>query len=484
MLSSQYEFIFPSAGSFATAMSPLLQRALLLYLVAALSSLGTLAFYYVGEEGLLTITSMEMWHRGDWLRLWAYGGDAQHGVFANWLIIPLATLIGWEHVLAAARAVMLCSTIATGAVVYGLLRRLGRDSGFAALAAVAYITFADILIYRGWLAYRDPLFGLLVFAAITALWIGARESRSRWFIAAGVLTLAAYLTKGITAYVFVGSAALVLLVLRDTRSALLRPAAWASAVFALVLLLGWLFLVQSGSSQALRFIMEIGAKLVPSNIVEWLWKLVAYPLETVLRLLPASGVALYLLARRPAARATLREDPVARTALWIALLGFLPYWLAPQSHFRYLLPIVPLLAIVFAALIDHGGERLRNVSFRLMWAVVAVKIVFVTIAFPQYQERYRGANYFAAAQAILERTEGHALYANDSSASGVAVTAHIDVARLPQPPLVSPPAEWSNGFVIAYAPNPQLGAVAAQYRLGGNDLYLLCRGTACNPEKR
>ena len=245
-----------------------------------------------------------------------------------------------------------------------------------------------------------------------------------------------------------------------------------------------MFLVQTGSSQALRFASEIGAKLVPPGIVEWLWKLVAYPLETVLRLLPASGVALYLLARRPAARATLREDPVARTALWIALLGFLPYWLAPQSHFRYLLPIVPLLAIVFAALIDHGGERLRNVSFRLMWAVVAVKIVFVTIAFPQYQERYRGANYFAAAQAILERTAGHALYANDSSASGVAVTAHIDVARLPQPPLVSPPAEWSNGFVIAYAPNPQLGAVAAQYRLGGNDLYLLCRGTACNPEQR
>ncbi len=465
-------------------MSPLPQRAFLLYLAAALSSLGTLAFYYVGEEGILTITSLEMWRRGDWLRLWMYGGDAQHGVFANWLIIPLATLIGWDHVLAVARAVMVCSTIATGAVVYGLLRRLGRDSGLAALAAVAYITFADILIYRGWLAYRDPLFGLLVFAAIAALWIGARESRSRWFVAAGVLTLAAYLTKGITAYVFVGSAALVLLALRDTRPALLRPAAWASAAFALALLLGWLFLVQTGSSQALRFTSEIGAKLVPPGVGEWLLKLVTYPLETVLRLLPASGIALYLLARRPAARAVLREDPLARTALWIALLCFLPYWLAPHSHFRYLLPIVPLAAMVCAALIDRGGETLRNAAFRLMWAMVAVKIVFVAIAFPQYQERYRGANYLAAAQAILERTAGHALYANDVSASGLAVTAHIDVARLPQPPLVFPPAEWNNGFVIAYAPDPRLGAVAAQYRLGGNDLYLLCRGTACSPEQR
>ena len=40
-----------------------------LFLLAALSSFGTLGFYYVGEEGILTITSLEMWQRGDWLRL-------------------------------------------------------------------------------------------------------------------------------------------------------------------------------------------------------------------------------------------------------------------------------------------------------------------------------------------------------------------------------------------------------------------------------
>ena len=127
----------------------------------------------------------------------------------------------------------------------------------------------------------------------------------------------------------------------------------------------------------------------------------------------------------------------------------------------------------------QGSERLRGLAYRLMWAMVALKLVFVAVAFPLYQAQYRGANYATVAQQILERTRGHALYTSDVSASGLAVTAHLDIARLPQPALTFPPAEWHEGFVIAYAPDLKLGVVAAQYRLGGNALYLLCRGKAC-----
>lgn len=461
-------------------MSNLPRRERLLFAVAALIAFAPLAFHYVGEEGILTITSLEMWQRGDWLRLWMYGGDAMHGVFANWLIIPLAALVGWEYVLPAARAVMVLSTLMTGVIVYGLLRRLGRDAGIALLAAVVYLTFADILIYRGWLAYRDPLFGLLVFGAIAALWIGARESRWPWFAGAGVLAFAAFLTKGLTAYVFVGSAALVLLAARDTRRALLRPATLLMAVAALALPLLWLYTVQAGGAQAARFAGEIGAKLVPPGMAAWVLKLFTYPLEIGLRLLPASGVALYAWWRVPAARSALARGSTAWTAALIGLLGFLPYWLAPHSNFRYLLPIVPLAAIVCAELVAQGGERLRAIAHRLMWAAIALKLVFVAIAFPLYQAQYRGANYAVAAQSIIEKTQGFTLYAANVSATGLSVTAHIDIARLPLPALTFPPAQWSDGFVMAYEPDPQLGSIAAQYRLGGNDLYLLCRGAACS----
>lgn len=450
----------------------------LLFLVAALTAFGPLAFHYVGEEGILTISSLEMWLRGDWLRLWMYGGDAMHGVFANWLIIPLAALAGWEFVLPAARAVMVVSTIATALAVYGLLRRLGRDSDFALLAAVVYFTFADVLIYRGWLAYRDPLFGFLVFSSIAALWIGARESRGSWIAGSGLLVFAAFLTKGLTAYVFVGTAALVLLLSSESRRTLLRPSLLMIGAIALALPLLWMYTVQAGGAQAARFAGEIGAKLLPPGFGDWAIKLLAYPLETWLRLLPASGVALYVWLRMPATRDLVRGS-LAWNAALIGFLGFLPYWLAPYSHFRYLLPVVPFAAIVFAEIITRGGTGMRVLVYRLMWAIVAFKLVFVVFLFPVYQEKYRGANYARVASEIIEKTRGHALYAANVSATGLSVTANINIARLPQPPLTFPPPDLKDGFVIAYRPDPQIGEVAAQYRLGGNDLYLLCRGTAC-----
>ncbi len=300
-----------------------------------------------------------------------------------------------------------------------------------------------------------------------------------WFAGAAVLAFAAFLTKGLTAYVFLGSAGLVLLTLRDTRKVFLQPVVLLVGVAALALPLLWLYSGQSGNAQTVRFAGEIGSKLVSPDLGGWALKLMTYPLETLLRLLPASGIALYLWFKQPAARSVLQRGSIAWIAGLIALLGFLPYWLAPHSHFRYLLPLAPLAAIVFAELIAQGSERLRGLAYQMMWAMVAVKLLFVAVAFPLYQAQYRGANYAVAAQQILERTRGHALYTTDVSASGLAVTAQLDITRLPQPALTFPPAEWDEGFVIAYAPDLKLGVVAEQYRLGGNDIYLLCRGKAC-----
>jgi hypothetical protein len=82
----------------------------LLFAAAVASFIPTFWYYLVGEEGILVNSSLEMWQRGDWLRLWLYGIDARHGVFANWLIIPVASTLGWEHAPAALRTIMVSAT--------------------------------------------------------------------------------------------------------------------------------------------------------------------------------------------------------------------------------------------------------------------------------------------------------------------------------------------------------------------------------------
>ncbi len=46
-----------------------------LLLLAALSFAPALAFYYVGEEAIFPITSLEMWHQREWIQQPLFGAQ-------------------------------------------------------------------------------------------------------------------------------------------------------------------------------------------------------------------------------------------------------------------------------------------------------------------------------------------------------------------------------------------------------------------------
>ncbi|MCC6610804.1 MAG: dolichyl-phosphate-mannose--protein mannosyltransferase [Burkholderiales bacterium] len=450
-----------------------------LYAIAAASFLPALAFYYVGEEAIFPITSLEMWQSGDWVRQRLFGGNVQHNPLFNWLIIALASLTGWEHVLAVARAITIAATVGTGLVLAWLCRVLYRDRAFAAFAGLVYLTFIDIFFYRGWLAYADPLFAFFVFSAIACLW-AACERRGVALLAVGAGSLVcALMTKALTGYVFYGAAALVLLAARrQYRAFLLGPASWAFHVASLVLPLAWLYLLPENAGQGGRMLAEIVDKLGYRGVGAYAVKLVAFPLETLARLAPAALIAAYFVWRRGAAVVE-PADTHRRLAFWIVLINFLPYWLAPQSAIRYLMPLYPLAGLVVARVLWRAGAQAVALAQRWLVGLIVLKFVFVLAGFPAYQHWYRGQNYETAARDILAHTAGHPLYTTNVAASGLSVAAHIDILRLPAAPLTFPPADWESGFVIAYAPDAKLGQVARKYRLGGNDLFLVCRGSAC-----
>ncbi len=97
----------------------------------------------------------------------------------NWLMIPIANLIGWEHVLVASRLVSVGATLGTSLTVAWLAHQLRRNESVTWVAAILYLVTADVMLYRGWLSYADPLFamfvasvGLAVAAEINTLRIG------------------------------------------------------------------------------------------------------------------------------------------------------------------------------------------------------------------------------------------------------------------------------------------------------------------------
>jgi 4-amino-4-deoxy-L-arabinose transferase-like glycosyltransferase len=457
------------------------RSAWLLYAAAVASSLPTLWFFLVGEEGILTNSSLEMSQRGDWLRLWLYGINGVHGVFANWLTILISNLVGWQHAPGVVRSIMIGSTAISGLMLAFLVHRLYRNTALAALAAAVAVTLGDILFYRGWLGYRDPLLGMLVFGAIAALWMAADTRRAAWLVATLLFAAMAFLTKGIIAYAFVGVAALVFLWRKDTRSFLLQPVPLVIAAATLCVPFAWAYAVGGDQTHNSRLTAEIADKLMPLGGPAYLKKLITYPLETLLRLAPVSLLVLWWLWRKQG-RMTfghLLEDQNLRTAMIICGVAFVPFWLAPQSHFRYLLPLLPLLALVLAVVLYRLGDAFVGAAMRWMWAAVALKIVLAVLVFPIYQHQVRGENYAITARAVLQHTAGFPLYSHDVSAAGLSVTAYMNIQRLPQRALTFAPAQWDDGFAISNAPDAALGKTAAKYPLGGDTLYLLCRGTAC-----
>jgi 4-amino-4-deoxy-L-arabinose transferase-like glycosyltransferase len=461
----------------ASSGAPLRRRLWILYAVAAAAFLPTLRFYFVGEEAIFPLVSLEMWHRGEWVRQFLFGQNLQHNPLFNWIIIALCQLSGWEHMLAVARAVTIAATVSSGLVLAWLARRVTGDGDFAAFAAVIYLMLADVALYRGWLAYVDPLFGFFVFASIACLWVACHERRLA-LLALGVAALTAgFLAKALTAYVFYGIAVLVLAWGRDARRFLLSPAALAIHAAGAAALASWYGVLLSGEGQETRMFREIIDKLLTGSLLGYLGKLVVYPFETFLKLAPAALLAAYYFWRR---RDAPDHAPRAfRLAAAMVLLNYLPYWLAPQSHTRYLMPLYPLAGLVFAHLIWRARPVSVTMTVRWFYGLLAVKLVFALALFPYYQKVYRGENYARAASAILERAAGQPLYTTNVTASGLNVKAHIDLIRLGRPPLEFPPAQWDSGFVIAYVVDENLGRIAATFRLGGNNLYLLCRGAAC-----
>ena len=187
---------------------------LVLAAAAAASFIPSLFYYYVGEEGLYTIAAMQMQMSGDFLVPVVPGGNYGRPPLFIWLILLVANVIGWEHVLLASRLVIFTATLLTAAGVGWFTYALFADGKLAACAVLVYLTFLDVLFYRGWLAYSDPLFAFFVFGSIGCAWIAAKRA-SYGMLAAGLILLScAFLTKALTAYAFY-AVALVLLLLHE-----------------------------------------------------------------------------------------------------------------------------------------------------------------------------------------------------------------------------------------------------------------------------
>ncbi|MGD0282364.1 MAG: dolichyl-phosphate-mannose--protein mannosyltransferase [Dissulfurispiraceae bacterium] len=451
----------------------------LLFGFAALSFLLTLPVEYIGQESVYPLMSYEMWFYGKYLAPSMYGVYYWRPPLYNLMIVPVAQLMGWNHMLVAARLVALTATISSALLLAWFVRRQFGDKTFAAFTALIYLTLGDVLFYRGWLCDSEPVFGLFVLVSVVFVWLALAENRYTYLAVAVLAVSAAFLSKVLTAYVFYVIAMIVVAYRRRNwaflyswRSLLLNGLAVAFPLF-------WYRMVPAGHFQSHGMIADITSRLVPVSGGNYLKDVLAYAMQTLLLPLPVAGVLLYAYIRRQEL-GKWRAHPVVVTVMIIVLANYLPYLLSPQSDIRYVFPLLPFIGLTLAYLIFYGAPRVREWSLKCIIAAIVLKFAFGLLGFPFFHQQSR-ASFEPAAKDILRIVGNQHLYATNMSGSALSIVSHIDILIYPKAPLTWPPAQFNDGFVISCRSDENIGTIFRKYSVGQDEVYLRCKGTACPP---
>lgn len=446
------------------------------FIVALLSLFTTLPLPYIGEESVYTLTSLEMAFNHEWFLPTIYNTPYTRPPLFNWLIIPLAQFLGWAHVLLASRLVTLGATLCTSLVLMWFVQKFFKNKALTLFCALIYLS-GDVLFRRGWLAYADPLFSLFVFGAIACLWVAIEEERVSFLLLATIGLIASFLTKALTGYVFYGISAAVLFYRYyhssfNKRWFLFKPISLILHGLAIAFPLVWNAYLTEGAHGG-AMVQDIIAKLNFAQLTDYSIKVLLFPFEVFLRWLPVSVLVLYFWFKNKSVRAGRCAGPAAgTTAVWILILNFIPYWLAPETHARYIMPLYPFIALVLANIIWQYGKKAMHVTFLFLAVCIILRYVAGFWGFPYYEAHYRG-NYKQVAQDILSITQDKALYANDVTAAGLSVAAEIEAIKFPQSTLEYPDARFEKGYLISHTPDFPNTRIQKVYPLGNQRVYLL-----------
>lgn len=450
-----------------------------LFLAAIVSFIPSLFFSYVGEEGVYTITTLEMWHNHHWWSPVLYGNAYGRPPLLNWIMMPLAFLMGPQHILVASRLVTAIATVLTGGALFAMCKAIGTSRRQAWLALLVFLS-SDALLYHGWLAYSDPLFALLTFSAMACILCAAKRNTAIPLAAASALVTAAFLTKALTAYIFVCSTWVIVLARhREAREVLLKPFALACYTAAIAAPLAWLSLNNSAGlagSEGGAMTADIINRMAPANAYALIRHAIAFPLETVLRFLPVSALAIYSLLRKRRAHSDLRRWNT--TIALIIFVNFLPYWLAPQGSIRYIQPLYPLIAWLLASRLAGDSDRLTRLAVYCIVAVVSLKFIAIAI-FPSIQTRQKGDAIAVARDIVAITGRNDPIYTDDPSSAGLSVAGNIDSYRWPARPLTWIPNGIPDGWILSRITDRSGAEVVRTVSLGKEKMFLLCSGKTC-----
>ena len=448
----------------------------LLFIAVVASYIPALFYPYTGEEAVYTISSLEMWQAQHWFTPLLYGGNYQRPPLLNWFIIPLCQLLGFENNLLAARLVAISSSLATAAVIVWGTKQLFNNQNLSKNAAFIYLGSLDMLLRRAWLAYADPLFSFFIFTSCLLLWLSAKKQNLYYLLISLVCITCAFYTKALTAYIFYIVVGICLLLHKPYRKFLLQPTVLAlHALFFLVPVIH--HLNAHADLQSNGMLADITNRMGLLTVTSYLFKIFNFPIDFILRFMPFSGIVLFFLYKSKITFTGLvSKIRPYKIIFFILTINLLPYWIAPESHIRYLQPLYPWFAIILALCLEHMVSN-KKIIFYGAWLALGINFIFSSYIF--YIDPWQAKRFKNIAHQVLSISKDKPLYIEDDSAKGLSIAAWINTLRLPKKAITRLPLPFEEGYVLVHKPDSKYGMIVAEYTFKHSSTYLLCKGSFC-----
>lgn len=355
----------------------------LLIIPAYFINLGMMPF--ILDESTRAIVALEMMHSDNYV-VPTINGEFYYNKppLFNWILIGFIKITGstseWVF-----RLPVLISLFLFALTIYSTQKReLGRKIAF--LSAIALLTCGRILIYDSLKGLIDISFSWLIYLMFWFIWRYSKEQKwDRMYLSVWLITLVAFMLKGLPALVFLGISLLSFALLEKSFRKLFMPSNFLGALI-FILGVGAYFYLYHRQNSMENYFQALFSESTKRTFLEnpgirTLKHIVSFPFEYIYHFLPWTVFVLSLFSRTRIRMAL--QNRFTRFLAVMFLSNIFIYWVSPAIYARYLFMFVPLLSgITFFAWssADKSLWTERYILNPLLYLMVPAIFILIAIS--------------------------------------------------------------------------------------------------------
>ncbi|NPA51664.1 MAG: dolichyl-phosphate-mannose--protein mannosyltransferase [Aquificae bacterium] len=395
--------------------------ALILILLAFLSMFVNLGVLEpVGDEPLRLTLAYEMYLRGDFFqptRLGAYYFNKPP--MFMWLTILSSKIVGWNVL--TVRILSVFFTFFSSLAVIFFSYKVFKNSLLAFICGLSFITFGDILFFYGYLGEIDATFTFFIAVMMFLQYLGFTKENGSFIVMSGVVAGLAFLLKGFNAYGFFGLTFLGLSIYYREYFKLFSKPFIVSYILAVLIPAAWLIQTVSPVDYLKMMFFEVAMRAEGSkDFHKFFTHLISFPIQNIKQTLLTSLLVLFVLVRY---KVQILKHPI-KAFLLIILINYVPYLLFAGGKgmytvdARYILPLLPFVAVVFGYILNKPQKDwIIRTFFVLSIISILLRFVYGLVVIPEKSKKYGSIEKISAdIVSIIDKNQKIACSCNEFKA--------------------------------------------------------------------